>query len=170
MARSSAPAAAPAPARPPTPAPASASASPRPPAPPAPAPPVADPAAVKSSILASIRESNKVFYGMVIAQAQKIEVEGDSLVFTFAPVHKTLKARLEEKRGWIEQLATSASGRKLMLATKEGAPIAPAPTGDDGGDAKKAALKARAQAEPSVQAVLDVFGGEIEDVEEIKES
>ena len=28
-------------------------------------------------------------------------------------------------------------------------------------------LRARAKAEPAVQAVLDVFGGEIEDVEEI---
>ena len=122
---------------------------------------------MKSSVLASIRESNKVFYGMVIAQAQKIDVEGDSLVFTFAPVHKTLKTRLEEKRSWIEQLAHSASGRKLTLATREGVPIAPASTGDESNDAKKAALKARAKAEPSVQAVLDVFGGEIEDVEEI---
>jgi len=32
---------------------------------------------------------------------------------------------------------------------------------------RKAELKARAKAEPSVQAVLDVFGGEIEDVEEV---
>jgi hypothetical protein len=29
-------------------------------------------------------------------------------------------------------------------------------------------LRARAKADPGVQAVLDVFGGEIEDVEEIK--
>ncbi|HET9370341.1 MAG TPA: hypothetical protein VFO19_08835, partial [Vicinamibacterales bacterium] len=165
MARSTA--AAPPAGRPASPAPPTPAAGPRPSAP-APAPAVAaDPAAVKSAVLASIRESNKVFYGMVIAQAQKIEVEGDSLVFTFAPVHKTLRTRLEEKRGWIEQLAQSASGRKLTLATREGPPIAAA-SSDDGSDAKKAELKARAKAEPSVQAVLDVFGGEIEDVEEIK--
>ena len=50
-----------------------------------------------------------MFYGMVIAQAQKVEVEGDAIVFTFAPVHKSLKAQLEGKRAWIEQLAHAAS-------------------------------------------------------------
>ena len=34
-------------------------------------------------------------------------------------------------------------------------------------DARRADLRARAKAQPTVQAVLDVFGGEIEDVEEI---
>jgi hypothetical protein len=37
---------------------------------------------------------------------------------------------------------------------------------DTAAAARKADLRARAKAEPVVQAVLDVFGGEIEDVEE----
>jgi hypothetical protein len=36
------------------------------------------------------------------------------------------------------------------------------------GDPRRAELEARAKAEPTVQAVLDVFGGEIENIEEIE--
>jgi len=103
----------------------------------------------------------------VIAAAQTIEIEGDTIVFTFAAVHKGLRAQLEGKRGWIEQLAQSSAGRRLKVVAREGAP---APVAESAATlragAQKTDLKARAQAEPSVQAVLDVFGGEIEDVEE----
>jgi len=122
---------------------------------------------VKASVLSSIREQNKVFYGMVIAQAV-IDVEGDTIVFSFAPVHRSLKSQLEGKRGWIEQLAQSASGRKMSVVVKERAAAPPAGEKENPTAARKAELRARAQAEPQVQAVLDVFGGQIEDVEEIQ--
>jgi DNA polymerase-3 subunit gamma/tau len=123
---------------------------------------------VKAAVLSTIREQDKTLYGMVIAQAQKIEVEADAMVFTFAPAHKSLMAQLERKRSWIEQLAASAGGRKLAVIARE-APAAPAPaTVIDPTATRQAELRARAKAEPSVQAMLDVFGGEIEDVEEIQ--
>jgi DNA polymerase-3 subunit gamma/tau len=122
---------------------------------------------VKPALLSSIREQNKTFYGMVVAQAQKIDVQGDAIVFTFAPVHKTLKAQLEAKKSWVEQVAQTVSGRRMTVRVVEGAP-APAPdAAADDATARRADLRARAKAEPAVQAVLDVFGGEIEDVEEI---
>ena len=120
----------------------------------------------KSSLLSSIREQNKVFYGMVVAQAQSVAVEHDTVVFTFAPVHKTLRAQLEGKRAWLEQLAHAVAGKRIAIAAREGQP-APAAVAADEASARKAGLKDRAKAEPTVQAVLDVFGGEIEDVEEI---
>ena len=96
-----------------------------------------------------------------------IDVEGDAIVFSFAPVHRSLKAQLESKKGWIEQLAQSATGRRMSVLVRErqATPVAAA---DDPDAARRAALHARAKAEPQVQAVLDVFGGEIEDVEEIQ--
>ena len=104
---------------------------------------------------------------MVIAQAQKVELDGSSFVLTFAPTHKSLKQQLEAKRAWVEQLATSVAGRPIKLVTKDGEPAAaPAPAAS-GDAARKTDLRARAKAEPSVQAVLDVFGGEIDSVEEI---
>ena len=123
----------------------------------------------KPAFLAAIREQNKVFYSMVVAQAQKVEVEGDTVVFTFTPVHKTLRSRLEEKRAWLEQVAQAAAGRRLQIVARESAPVPAAPSAQPSTDTRRADLVARAQAEPSVQAVLDVFGGEIEDVEEMDE-
>jgi DNA polymerase-3 subunit gamma/tau len=140
------------------------SAPPRAAAPPAPVTPVAD---VKGAVLSSIREQDKLFYNMCIAQARSIDVEDDSLVFTFLPIHKMLKAQLEAKRAKIEQLAQAAAGRRIAVVTREAAPAETAAAGPDPAAAKRAELEARAKAEPAVQAVLDVFGGEIEDVEEI---
>jgi DNA polymerase-3 subunit gamma/tau len=147
---------------------------------PAPAPAFADATAgkpsaangaadLKPAILAAIREGNKGFYGMVVAQALKIELAGDQIVFTFAPAHKTLKPQLEAKRAWIEGLAQTVAGRKITVVAKDGEAVPVPPAGADPvKDAKNAGLKARAKAEPTVQAILDVFGGEIDTVEEIE--
>jgi DNA polymerase-3 subunit gamma/tau len=124
---------------------------------------------LSTALLSAIREQNKTLYSMVIAQAQKIDVEGDTIAFTFAPVHRALKAQLEGKRGWVESLASSAAGRTIRVDIREGE-AAPAPAAaEDAASRRKAELTARAKAEPGVQTVLDVFGGEIEDVEEIQE-
>ena len=122
---------------------------------------------MKSAFLASIREGNKTFYGMVVAQAQKIDVDNQTITFTFAPVHKTLKGQLEAKRQWVEQVAQAVSGRKMTVRAVEAEPVADPNEPKDAESSRRADLRARAKAEPAVQAVLDVFGGEIEDVEEI---
>jgi hypothetical protein len=127
----------------------------------------AAPADIKSGLLASIREQNKVFYSMVVAQAKSVEVEGDEIIFTFTPVHKQLKSQLEAKKAWVAQLAQSAAGRQMSIVTRESAP-APKPAETDEVTKHRAALEARVKADPSVQMVIDVFGGPIEDIEEIK--
>ena len=102
---------------------------------------------------------------------EKIDVGGDTVTFTFAPIHKTVRAQLEGKRAWVEQIAAAVAGRRMTVTVREGeaspTPTRPAPTDADRA-ARKAELAARAKEEPSVQAVLDVFGGEIEDVEEMQ--
>ncbi|HKV99202.1 MAG TPA: DNA polymerase III subunit gamma/tau [Vicinamibacterales bacterium] len=122
---------------------------------------------LKSSLLASVREQNKTFFGMVVAQAQNVAVEGDTVAFTFAPVHKGLRAQFDSKRGWLEHLAQAVAGRKITVVAREGQPAPAASGSDESSSSRKAGLRDRAKAEPTVQAVLDVFGGEIEDVEEI---
>lgn len=149
--------------------------APQPPPPPAPPAGAATPTALKASLLAAIRDANKVFFGMVIAQVQTVEVDGDRILFTFAPAHKNLRTQLEGKRGWIEQLAQHQTGRKMTVVVQEGTA---APTAGAGSVAREAAvakpeapaddLRERAKAEPVVQNILDVFGGEIEGVEEIR--
>lgn len=122
---------------------------------------------LKSSLLSSVREQNRTFFSMVIAMAQSVTVERDTVVFTFAPVHKMLRAQLEGKRTWLEHLAQAVAGRKIAVVAREGQPAPVAAPGDESTASRKAGLRDRAKAEPTVQAVLDVFGGEIEDVEEI---
>lgn len=121
---------------------------------------------IKETVLGAIRAANKVFYGMVIAQAQRIEVASGVLTFTFTTTHKTLRARLDERRAWIEDLARDAGTPLKVLSAESAAPTA-ASAADARNAGRKADLAARAKAEPSVQAVLDVFGGEIESVEEL---
>ncbi len=107
-----------------------------------------------------------MLYSMVFAQAQKVELGDDSLALTFAPQHRSLKSQLEGKRAWVEQIAKSVTGRAIRLVAKDGEGVSVTPSAPiDAGRAS--ALKARAKAEPVVQNVLDVFGGEIDSVEEI---
>ncbi len=103
---------------------------------------------------------------MVIAQAQKVEVEGDAVVFTFAPVHKACgrssrAARVARAAGARDERPQDrrSSRAKACRRRRRRRPsrVDPAP-------AHKATLRARAKADRRVQAVLDVFGGEIEDV------
>ena len=103
-----------------------------------------------------------------------------------------MRQQVEQRRGWLEQLAESVAGRKIAVTTVKGsvgappasafaataassdkpvAPKAPVASASAPGGAtadKPGDLKARAMADDGVQALLDVFPAEIRDVEEIK--
>jgi hypothetical protein len=134
------------------------------------------PADFKERLLAEIQRENKTFFNLHVATAQKIEVDGRRVVFTFGPVHETMRQQVDARRAWLETLAEGVAGGKVTVATARGsaadagarpaaatpaepAPAAPAPDAD---------LKARALADGGVQAMLDVFPAEIREVEEIK--
>jgi len=110
-----------------------------------------------------------VFFSMVVAQAQTVEAEGDAIMFAFAPVHKSLRSQFENKRGWLEKLALQIAGRPIKVLAKDGDPAVAAERAAATTQqvARQAELKVKAQAEPAVQNILDVFGGEIEAVEEV---
>jgi DNA polymerase-3 subunit gamma/tau len=163
------PAAAPKPAPPqPKPSSTAAKAPERPVAVSAEAPSAAPVGDLKSAMMSTIRESNKVFFSMVVAQAQSVEVEGDSIVFAFAPVHKSLRQNFEGRRGWLEQMAAQIAGKPIKILSKDGDPAIAAEKAAATTQqvARQTELKAKAKAEPAVQNILDVFGGEIEAVEE----
>ena len=86
-------------------------------------------------------------------------------MFTFAPQHKSLGAQLEGKRAWIEQVAQSITGRTIKVVAKDGeADGRRRHRADDPAHGAKAAdLRGPREGGATVQAVLDVFGGEIED-------
>jgi len=149
---------------------------------------------LKDSFLSEIRKAKKFFYGTVVAQAQRIDFEGDKVVFVFGPQHRALRAQLEQNRPWLESAATQLAGRKMNVVAAEGAaapgtaaPAAPGSPGaavspklpdnsrgSEGGlklssvaPDQKQSLKERALSDTGVQTMLDVFAAEIKDVEEM---
>ena len=144
-----------------------------------PSPPPADASAptssgLKDALLAEMQKSKKFFYGTVIAQAQRIEVEADRLVLTFAPKDRALKQQLEQSRPWLEEMATRLAGRKITVVGVDGVGAAPSKGSDAARGAagaaegdQQSALKQKAMADSGVQALLDVFRTDIKEVEEI---
>ena len=103
---------------------------------------------------------------MVVAQAQKIELAGDRLTFTFSPSQRALRDQFEQNRSWLETLAQQLAGKGVtIVAVQTDAPAAPG-GGQKPAD-KKAALREQALADAGVQTMLEVFPAEIRDVEEM---
>ncbi len=132
--------------------------------------PASTPADLKNAFLAEIRGAKKFFHGTVVAQAQRIDVERDRIVFVFAPQHRALRSQLDGNREWLEQAASQLAGRRMAVVSVEGtaqpspgSAAAGAPTAKD----RQQALKEQALADSGVQAMLDVFAAEIKDVEEM---
>jgi DNA polymerase-3 subunit gamma/tau len=139
------------------------------------APASAGAGAFKTALLAEIRNSKKVFYNTVVAQAQKIEVANGRVTFSFSPAQRTLRDMFEQNRGWLESVAEKIAGRKVTVESSQQDAAAPAAPQDaersvseqGGRGDRKSALKAQALADAGVQALLEVFPAEIRDVEEM---
>jgi len=136
----------------------------------------AAPSSLKDALLAEIRKSKAVFYNTVVAQAQRIEAEGDRVTFTFSPAQRALKDQFEQNRVWLESIAQQAAGRKIVVSSAQteaeaaSAPAAKEAAAAGSGDAaasRKSALREKALADAGVQALLEVFPAEIRDVEEM---
>ena len=144
----------------------------------------AGPPPFKDALLAEIRKSKGVFYNTVVAQAQKIEITGDRVAFTFSPTQRTLRDVFEQNRPWLESLAQQVTGRKVAVTSVQGdGPAVPAASATASGNGekvqaeskpadkpaadKKAALRQQALADAGVQALLEVLPAEIRDVEEM---
>ena len=143
----------------------------------------------KDSFLAEIRKAKAVFYNMVVAQAQKIDVSADRIVFTFSSNQRTLRDQVEQNKTWLETVAQQVGGRRVTVAAlQDGASSAEpraasaepraasrSPEQSRGTEPRtaspeserKAALKQQALADSGVQAMLEVFPAEIRDVEEM---
>jgi DNA polymerase-3 subunit gamma/tau len=125
----------------------------------------------REAFLDEIKRSKMFFYNTVVAQAQKIDFGPDRVTFTFLPTHRTLREQLEQNRPWLESLAGTVSGRKMpVTAAQQDAPAerpVAEPVAGAVAPAKPIDLKAAAMTDAAVQAMLDVFPAEIEDVEEI---
>ena len=128
-------------------------------------------AELKDAFLGEVRKSKKFFYGTVVAQAQRIDIDGDRVVFTFGPQHRALRVQLDQTRAWLDTLASQLSGRRMTVVSAEGAAAASKPGAPPAAAApdvdRQAELRQQALADTGVQAMLDVFAAEIKDVEEV---
>ncbi len=129
---------------------------------------------LKDAFLSEVRKSKKFFYGTVVAQAQRIDIDGDKVVFTFAPQHRALRVHLDQTRAWLDALASQLSGRKMTVASAEGVaasssakPGAQPPSAEPRTNDRQNDLRQQALADSGVQAMLDVFAAEIKDIEEM---
>jgi DNA polymerase-3 subunit gamma/tau len=140
-------------------------------------PPPAAPAgqALKDAFLAGIEKQRPMLFSTMVAQAERIDVEGDRIVFRYGPIKTMMADQVAQHRAWLEELAAGLAGRRVSVK----ADVARA---DAGGAASRAAgrpavpaeperdLKAEAMKDPVVQSLLDVIPSELKDVTELKRS
>jgi len=131
---------------------------------------------VKDALLAEIKKTKSVFYNMVVAQAQKIEIAGDRVTFTFSPAQRTLRDNFDQQCAWLETVVQQIAGRRMVVtavqtgagdAAAPAAPVGQPPASDKQAADRKSALREQALADAGVQTMLDVFPAEIRDVEEM---
>ena len=125
----------------------------------------------RDAFLLEIRKSKAAFYNTVVAQAQKIEFGPDRVTFSFLPAHRMLREQVDTNRQSLEQIASSIAGKRMTVGAAQ-ADAVQEPVGAVAGPAaakpKPPDLKTTAMADSAVQAMLDVFPAEIENVEEIE--
>jgi DNA polymerase III gamma/tau subunit len=124
---------------------------------------------LKDRLLAEVRTAKNALYSLAIAQAQRIDVDGEAVSFTFPSNQNVARTQLEQNRQWLEATAERLAGRRMKIvviqqsassdSSAEVAAPAEAPAKRD--------LKAEALSSTGVQALLDVFPAEIRDVEEM---
>jgi DNA polymerase-3 subunit gamma/tau len=83
--------------------------------------------ALKDALLAEIRKSKTVFYGTVVAQAQRIDVIPGKVTFAFSANQGALRAMFEQNRAWLESVAEKLAGRKVAVESTQTSAGAPAP-------------------------------------------
>ena len=112
-----------------------------------------------------------MFYNTVVAQAQKIEFGPDRVTFSFLPAHRMLREQVETEPPWLEQIASAVAGRThdgWRGAGRGRARAGAAPPARRRRSPSRPICKTTAMADSAVQAMLDVFPAEIENVEEIE--
>jgi hypothetical protein len=132
---------------------------------------------LKDAFIEEVRRAKDAFYKMTVAQAHRVEVEGDRIVFVFTPARRAGKDQIEKNRTWLEPLAARVAGRRMVVAASIAEPEAAVPVsgpanGEDRAKMAPAAgppedLKAEAAADPGMQTLLELMPLEIKDVERI---
>ena len=154
------------------------------PQPASPAPAAMAPAAIgsdaelKNVFLAQVKASKVFFYNTVVAQAYRVDVTPAKITFTFLPNQRVPRQQCEDMKAFLEDIAQKITGQKtpvaVVTADNVTAGAAPAPAATPaprtlsspvGGDDKS--LREEAMADPSVQALFEIFPVEKSKIEEM---
>jgi hypothetical protein len=132
---------------------------------------------LKDAFLAQVKASKVFFYNTVVAQAYRVEVTPSAITFEFLPNQRVPRQQCEDMKGFLEDIAQKVAGQKIpvTIATAEGAGPAsttPSPTATPKPTAAPVAtddrvLRDEAMADPSVQALFEIFPVEKSKVEEM---
>jgi DNA polymerase III subunit gamma/tau len=131
-------------------------------------------AGLKEAFLEEVRRTKASFYKMWLAHAHRVEVDGDRIVFTFAPPMRAAKDHVEKGHAWLEPLAARLAGHRMAVVANIEEPSAVASDPAGGGDTSGRPavpgpsleeLKAKAAADPGMQALLELMPLDIKSVE-----
>jgi len=136
------------------------------------------PGALKDAFLAQVKASKVFFYNTVVAQAYRVDVTPSKITFAFLPNQKVPKQQCEDMKAFLEDVAEKVAGQRIPVtvavadaAAAPAAPGAPSAPGAPGSPASsradEAALREEAMADPSVQALFEIFPVEKSKVEEM---
>jgi DNA polymerase-3 subunit gamma/tau len=150
-----------------------ASAAPRPAQDPPPASPST--ADLKDAFLAGIEQQRPMLFGTMVAQAERIDVTSDRILFRYGPIKTMMADQVAQHRAWLEDLATGLAGRRVTVAADvaKGAPVAPAGREAAGAATQAPAgrdLKAEAMKDPVLQSLLDVIPSDVKDITELNKT
>jgi DNA polymerase III subunit gamma/tau len=134
-------------------------------------------AGLRDAFIEEVRRAKEAFYRMTLAQAHLVEVEGDRIVFSFAPARRVGKSQIEKNRTWLEPLAARVAGRRMFVVANIAEPAAAPSSSPPEGDLTAAKpvppagppedLKKEAAADPGMQTLLELIPLEIKDVERL---
>ena len=141
------------------------------------------PDGAREAFLAGVKAGKVFFYNAVVAQAYRIDVTAAKITFTFLPNQKVPRAQCDENRAWLEALGEQVFGRMIpvhvAVADATAMPSPAAPAAMPSSAAPRPALKGplagpseedlhqEALADPTVQALLEIFPVERTKVEEM---
>ena len=134
---------------------------------------------LKDAFLTEVKAAKVFFYNTVVAQAYRVDVSSSKITFAFLPNQKVPRQQCEDMKPFLEEIAQKVSGQKVPVAvtvvedapsgprSAPGAPSAPSAPGVPGSRSDEAALREEAMADPSVQALFEIFPVEKSKVEEM---
>ena len=116
-----------------------------------------------------------MLYGTMVAQAERIDAEGDRIVFRYSPIKTMMAEQVSQHRAWLEELAASVAGRRIAVTADVAKGEPGALPGKGGGRASAPAaperdLKAEALKDPVLQSLLDVIPSEVKDITELNKT